>query len=266
MTSVISAFRVLYGVTADRQKASDPGRLARRNGIGDYSSRHPRLQDNPVPVHAHLEYVSLRYCWIFRKSYYTALASLSTKVNTKVKEWRVTKRLENAFGLSCCVDCGGTGKAYVAFATGDETQPASTDKEWVYIVPLGDAGVCPTPSGGQEAFWFTGKNGAGEQLAAGEKVLGRPLVAGGHMYFTTYTSTDACQLGTGKLYDLTLSCTDPSQITKEVTDLGTGVPSKAVLGPEGIYMVVSEGDKITIKKKDVPGFPSSFMKSWRQVY
>lgn len=158
------------------------------------------------------------------------------------------------------------GNSYVAFATGDETQPASTNKEWVYIVPLGETGACPTPSGGQEAFWFTGKNGAGEQLAAGEKVVGRPLVAGGHMYFTTYTSTDACQLGTGKLYDMTLSCDDASQITKEVTDYGTGVPSKPVLGPEGIYTVVSEGDKITIKKKDTPGFPSSFMKSWRQVY
>ncbi|OGW61751.1 MAG: hypothetical protein A2V83_08755 [Nitrospirae bacterium RBG_16_64_22] len=166
------------------------------------------------------------------------------------------------------------GKPYVAFATGDETQPASTEKEWVYIVPLGDTGACPTPSGGQEAFWFTGKNGAGEQLAAAEKVLGRPLVVGGHMYFTTYTSTDACQLGTGKLYDLTLSCADPSQITKDVTDLGIGVPSKVVLGPGGIYWVESGeppggpggGSGIEIKKKDIPGFPSSYMKSWRQVY
>ena len=30
------------------------------------------------------------------------------------------------------------------------------------------------------------------------------------------------------------------------------MPSKPVLGPEGIYTVVSEGDKITIKKKDTP--------------
>jgi hypothetical protein len=142
---------------------------------------------------------------------------------------------------------------YVAFGTGDESQPASSDREWLYVIRDPGKGKCPPTTDenclitqdGSKAFWYTGKGGqqcqvvdidgnvlASEScLKAGEKILGRPIAINKRLYFTTYTSTNVCATGTGKFYQIdfqNVQGCDAAQLSVNFINLGPGVPTQAV--------------------------------------
>jgi hypothetical protein len=167
---------------------------------------------------------------------------------------------------------------FVAFGTGDETQPASSYRERVYIVRDPGKGECPSPVGSLAAYWYTGKGGVTPecstnlgvscpQLAVGEKILGRPIVYAGFLIFTTYTSTNPCETGTSKLYVVDLN--EPGIMVMTIYDLGGGVASKPVATAEGKVYVASsnpqEFEKPVFHVLDL-GVPGARLKSWREIF
>jgi len=120
-------------------------------------------------------------------------------------------------------------------------------------------------------------------LSPGEKVVGSPTVYNGIVYFDTYTpsaATNACGLGTAKLYALyylngggtiiksggtvTVSNTaaSTSGAAQSIT-IGSGVPSSPVISNGNIIVTTSTGAVLTQK---IPSMPSKIIPtSWFQL-
>ncbi|HOX45751.1 MAG TPA: PilC/PilY family type IV pilus protein [Myxococcota bacterium] len=104
-------------------------------------------------------------------------------------------------------------------------------------------------------------------LGAGERMWGKPLVAGGNVYYTTYISNaNRCDQGTGKLYGLDFAdFTDQVIPPWEPPTKGPPPPLTVVFTPDGKPKAreMVGTDVYTI---DIPGLaPSAQMSSWGRV-
>lgn len=96
-------------------------------------------------------------------------------------------------------------------------------------------------------------NGSGEfaapSLANGEVLAGEPVIVNGVIYFTTYTvSSNACRLGTGRLYGVNyytgangLDSDNDGALDAKYIDLGEGIPSAVTVGQNRWYVTVNDG-------------------------
>ncbi|RPJ00676.1 MAG: hypothetical protein EHM36_14330, partial [Deltaproteobacteria bacterium] len=173
-------------------------------------------------------------------------------------------------------------KVLVLFGSGDEMNLKNPGSFYIWEIEETETG--------SQLNWF--------KELTDEKVLGQPVVANHVVYFTTwkYTGgTENCGAGQGNLYGLALSSsagvggaaalvlldsTKTPMTAKQSITLGPGVPTKPVVtngviyisssvNSRGYYEYPGSGDSASgmgpggIK---FPGWPTSRVRSWREVF
>ena len=172
----------------------------------------------------------------------------------------------------------GNGQLILYWGTGSPYDLFTTDYGYFYAVA--DSSSCT------EGVLYTECNSVGFiGLRSGEKLTGSPVVYASNVYFTTFTpAADRCNEGEARLYGMNFTTCEPALDTNAdgivdastddiYMDVGTGIPSAAVIANDTIYVATSGGvdgsnvdDSINSIAVENDPFSGTVAIQWREMF